>query len=242
MSIGNSQQFVVGNWKMNGRTSDVRKLKGALEGQRSIYRGVVCPPFTLLRDMKEAISEDVALGAQDCSSVEEGAHTGDIAATQLQEIGVQYVILGHSERRKDHNESSEIIALKIQKALEALLTPIVCVGESEAVYENGGTLTFLQEQVRAFLPGLAEAKTRGLPFLIAYEPLWAIGTGRQPRLDEIAAIHRALFEMTGLEALYGGSVKQENYKGILAQECVGGVLVGGESLKPDRFSAMLRGE
>lgn len=237
-----SQQLIVGNWKMNGRFNDVFHLQSALEKDHRVYRGVICPPFTLLEAMREALPKDVALGAQDCSATTEGAHTGDVAAAQLQDMGVRFVIVGHSERRRDHNESSEVIKQKTQHVLEADMVPIVCVGEPEEIYKKGETLDFLKSQIQAFLPLLRNTQGKNNLFYIAYEPLWAIGTGRQPSLDEIAHIHKALFNMAGLNALYGGSVKLENYKKILEREHVGGVLVGGESLKPERFAAMLRGE
>lgn len=236
------QPLIVGNWKMNGKHSDIQAFCKNLNGRKCVYRGVVCPPATLLHDMSKALPKDIALGAQDCSAATEGAHTGDIAATQLKDAGASYVILGHSERRREHFEPAEVIGEKIQRVLEGSLTPIVCIGESEAIYKQGGTIAHLKEQVESFLPLLRQSQIRNIPFLVAYEPLWAIGTGHQPRSDEIAAIHSALFKMIGEDVLYGGSVKLENYKGILMQPHVGGVLVGGESLKPERFAAMLSGE
>lgn len=155
-----SQQLIVGNWKMNGRFNDVFHLQSALEKDHRVYRGVVCPPFTLLEAVHKALPEDVALGAQDCSATTEGAHTGDVAATQLQDMDVRFVIVGHSERRRDHNESSEVIKQKIQHVLEAGMVPIVCVGEPEDIYKKGETLDFLKVKYKRFSPSKEHPRTK----------------------------------------------------------------------------------
>lgn len=232
-------KIIVGNWKMNGSKALVQDFAQNLKEASLSSVAVICPSFPMIAIAREAWPSEVALGAQDCSPLPQGAHTGDVSALQLRDAGAAYVILGHSERRQEHNETPELIASKIEAALATGLTPIVCIGESEAIYEAHQTVSFLKDQIRSFATLLERAKAEARPFYIAYEPLWAIGTGRLPSLEEIEQIHAALFEEIGLAPLYGGSVKLENFEPILKLEHVGGLLVGGESLKTEKFVSML---
>ncbi|HEY3951339.1 triose-phosphate isomerase [Phenylobacterium sp.] len=234
--------LIAGNWKMNGLTAaldEARKIAagaGAAKG-----RVAICPPATLLQRLGQAVAGSAVLtGGQDCHPEPAGAFTGDVAAEMLADAGAALVILGHSERRAGHAETDALVAKKVLAALRAGLEPIVCVGETQAQREAGHALEVVTGQVRGSLP----AELSGKAFCVAYEPIWAIGTGLTPTTSQIEEMHRAIratlratFGAASDPApiLYGGSVKPSNAAEILHAAEVGGALVGGASLKADDF-------
>jgi triosephosphate isomerase len=239
--------LVAGNWKMNGLRGDGIALARAL-GER-VRAGAprcdlaVCPPATLLEAVGQALAgTPVALGAQDCHPERSGAHTGDISAWMLADLGCRYVIVGHSERRADHGESNALVKAKAAAAHGAGLTAIVCLGETEAQRLAGETLAVVERQLTGSLPDGATAGNT----VIAYEPVWAIGTGRTPTPEDVRAVHahlrgllrRRLADGEGVRILYGGSVKPDNAAILLAVADVDGALVGGASLKAEDFWAI----
>lgn len=243
------RKLIAGNWKMNGLRTQGEELARAIAdevaGGRDDLEWLVCPPFTLLAPVGAALGDGaVALGGQDCHPQPSGAHTGDVAAPMLRDLGCAYVIVGHSERRHGHGESSDLVRAKTEAAARAGLAPIVCVGEDEHQRAAGKALAVLEEQLAASLPGQ-------LPdgLVVAYEPVWAIGTGRTATARDVAAAHghiRGLLAARygdagrGVRLLYGGSVKPDNAGELLATSDVDGALVGGASLKLDAFLAIGR--
>jgi triosephosphate isomerase (TIM) len=243
------RKLVAGNWKMNGLRADgialARALVERVRGEQAGGDLVLCPPATLLMGVAEVIrGSPIALGAQDCHSEAKGAHTGDISAVMLRDAGCQYVILGHSERRSDHHELDALIRAKVTTALAAGLVPIVCIGETAAERDRGEALAVVARQLSGSLPDSIGSK----PLVIAYEPVWAIGTGRTPTTADVAAVHahirRALAgKLADAEAtpiLYGGSVKPGNAAELLSVANVDGALVGGASLVADDFWAIAK--
>ncbi len=239
--------LVAGNWKMNGRRSDGVALAKAVAAAAAGIGAelLVCPPATLLAAVGEAIAGSaVALGGQDCHQAASGAYTGDIAAAMLADLGCRYVILGHSERRAGHGESDALVRAKAEAALAAGLIPIVCIGETEAERDRGEAFQVVARQLAGSLPDRATAATT----VIAYEPVWAIGSGKTPTLANIAGLHghlraelaRRFADAAGFRLLYGGSVKPANAREILATANVNGALVGGASLKAEDFLAIAR--
>lgn len=239
--------LIAGNWKMHGLRADGLALARAVaEGAGGVGRVelLVCPSFTLLAEVAAALEgSGVAVGAQDCHAAGKGAHTGDVSAPMLRDAGAGFVVLGHSERRADHGEGDAAVRAKAEAAIAASLVPIVCVGESEAERLAGDAEAVVTRQLEGSLPD-GFAASGGV---VAYEPVWAIGTGRTPTEADIAAMHgairarlRARFGETGgtLRILYGGSVKPSNAKPILALENVDGALVGGASLVAADFLAI----
>ncbi len=238
---------IIGNWKMNGVSADCEQLRGlsaSPAAARSDVDIAICPPFTLLRDAAEALGDGpVGFGAQDCSAHGAGAHTGDVAAAMIAEFGARYVIVGHSERRADHGETDALVAAKAAAAHAAGLIAVICLGETEAERDAGRAETVVAGQLAGSLPQSANAAG----VIIAYEPVWAIGTGRTPSADDIVDMHAALrarAQSAGLDAealriLYGGSVKPGNAEAILALQGVDGALVGGASLKAEDFAAII---
>ncbi|WP_193170595.1 triose-phosphate isomerase [Nisaea nitritireducens] len=238
--------LIAGNWKMNMLRADGEALAAALASGFAAGAAadlLVCPPATLIAPVATKLSGcAVAVGGQDCHMNESGAHTGDIAAAMIKDLGAGYVIVGHSERRADHGESDETVKAKAAAALAAGLTPIICVGETEAQRDAGEAETVVGNQIRGSVPEAAAEDT----IVIAYEPVWAIGTGRTPTIDDIAAMHAHIRQVAGgvlggadkLRLLYGGSVKPGNAVEILALEDVDGALVGGASLKAEDFLAI----
>ena len=238
--------LIAGNWKMNGLGADVVRVVGPL---REAAGGLgcdllVCPPATLLAAAAARLAgSPVAVGAQDCHAAPSGAHTGDLAAPMLREAGATWVILGHSERRAEHGESDALVRGKALAAAAAGLSPIVCVGETEAERAAGAHLAVVRRQVEGSVPD-------GFAGVVAYEPVWAIGTGRTPGVAEVAEMHAAIRAALrarlgagadgGVRILYGGSVKPENAAALLAVAEVGGALVGGASLDPAAFLAIAR--
>lgn len=236
--------LIAGNWKMNGLEAalgEARAIAGAVDTQPPAARVALCPPATLVHRMADALAgSGVAVGGQDCRAEVSGAFTGDIAAEMLADAGASLVILGHSERRAGYGETDAIVAGKVQAALRAGLEPIVCVGETLQEREAGQTLELVTGQVRGSLP----AELAGKAFAVAYEPVWAIGTGLTPTLEQIEEVHvairgvlTAVFGAHGatVPILYGGSVKPSNAAEILKVRDVGGALVGGASLKASDF-------
>ena len=239
--------LIAGNWKMNGLVAEGTNLaKGVAEAVKKAGKVecefLVCPPFTLLSNVKKALrGAKVNLGAQDCHFAEKGAHTGDISPVMLKDIGCQYVILGHSERRTDHYESNELVNKKAQAAHTAGLKTIICVGETLSEREAGKALEVCTKQIIESVPEDSTSSNT----VIAYEPVWAIGTGKVPTTKDVeevhAAIRKTLAKKLGkgnankMRILYGGSVKPNNAKELLSLEDVDGALIGGASLKVEDF-------
>jgi triosephosphate isomerase (TIM) len=239
--------LIAGNWKMNGLThsldelSELARLLTTGEAPRALV--VVCPPATLLAAVAaQGASSGIIAGGQDCHAQASGAHTGDISAGMLADAGAQYVIVGHSERRTDHGDT---VRAKAEAAIGAGLKPIICVGETEAQRDAGHAESVVSEQIAASIPDAAELHE----VIVAYEPVWAIGTGRTPTLDEIGQMHDAirarLVDRFGSEKgesiriLYGGSLKPQNAREILAVANVNGGLVGGASLLAKDFYTII---
>lgn len=238
--------YIVGNWKMHG-------TRGMLAEARAIDRAAerlikvevaLAPPFTLIHATRKEAGL-IGVGAQDCHAAEGGAHTGDISAAMLKDSGAGFVIVGHSERRADHGETDAIVQTKAKSALSAGLQVILCVGESEAQRDAGEAEQVVADQLEGSLPQGPEAAEK---ITVAYEPVWAIGTGRTPTVDDVSAMHRAIraklraiYGDAGAEVriLYGGSVKAENAAQLLRADDVGGALVGGASLTADSFLGII---
>ena len=233
-------KLAAGNWKMNGLRADLEQARALVAAFPDPKCGILlCPPATLISAMAEAVAGSaVMVGGQDCHAQITGAHTGDISAQMLADAGARQVILGHSERRADHAETSAQVAAKAAAAHVAGLVAIICVGETEAERDAGQTLEIVLTQLAHSLPeGASSANT-----VIAYEPVWAIGTGRTPTLDQIAEVHdalRAKLPDAAMSLLYGGSVKPGNAAEIFAIANVDGALVGGASLKAADFGAII---
>jgi len=243
------RHLIAGNWKMHGLAAslaEARAIAAAVDEKPAGARVAICPPATLIHRLAEALAgTGVLVGGQDCRAEKEGAFTGCLSAEMLADAGASLVILGHSERRAFYGETSEEVAEKVLGAFRAGLEPIVCVGETAAEREAGRTLTVVEAQVAASLPDDAARH----PLTLAYEPVWAIGSGRTPTLGEIEEVHEAIragLEMRFGEAgrappiLYGGSVKPANATSILAAREVGGALVGGASLTAAEFLPIIR--
>lgn len=243
-----NRPFIVGNWKMNG-TRAMQAEARAIDRGAARHPGVrvaVAPPFTLIQTMAEN-AETMAIGGQDCHAAASGAYTGDVSAAMLADSGATFTILGHSERRAMHGESDDVVRAKADAALAAGLEVIVCVGETEAQRDAGQAEAVVCGQLDGSLP-VGEGVTARVT--VAYEPVWAIGTGLTPSLEQIEAVHRAvraaMIERLGPAGaarpiLYGGSVKPDNAREILAVPEVGGALVGGASLKAADFLGIVRG-
>jgi len=236
--------LVAGNWKMNGvkaSKKEVTALTKKLAKSKPGCDVLICPPATLIATLKEtAKGAKIAIGGQDCHAKESGAHTGDISAEMLKDAGASHVIVGHSERRADHGETDAVVRAKAEAAHRAGVVAIVCVGETEAERDAGATLKIIRTQLKGSLPDNATAKTT----VVAYEPVWAIGTGRTPTPDDVAKVHAAIrkalesrfgTEGAKMRILYGGSVKPSNASELMAVPNVNGALVGGASLKADDF-------
>lgn len=242
-----AQKLAAGNWKMNGTEAALAEIDAMIAAHPAPGCGVlICPPATLLERMSKRIGTGpIATGAQDCHMNASGAHTGDISAEMIRDAGGAYAILGHSERRTDHGETDAIVNAKTQAAIEGGLVAIVCVGETEAQRDAGETLDLIGTQLAGSIPD----GVNGTNLVVAYEPVWAIGTGRVPTIEQIAEVHdfmRArLVERFGdavgnaVSLLYGGSVKPSNATEIFAVGNVNGALVGGASLKAADFGAII---
>lgn len=224
-------KIIAGNWKMNGDHNTLDNMFTALSALDTQNQIILCVPFTLIRHGNDKIS----IGAQDISTHNNGAFTGEVSGRMLRDAGAQYVIVGHSERRAYHNETNDIVRDKATTALTNGLTPIICVGETMDERNAGKTMDVIESGVRESIPNNAKN------IIIAYEPRWAIGAGLTPTDTEIATAHKLIADtlasmgMTGTPVLYGASVKGNNAAQIMSIPNVDGVLVGGASLKPDDF-------
>lgn len=231
-------RYIVGNWKMNTSAAEAKtlaqKVVQSCQQTPDEVEVALCPPAVWLQQLSGILEgSNVRLGAQDCHYEVNGAYTGNISAAMLNDLGCRYVITGHSERRQHHHESDADVKVKAEAAIAAGLVPIVCVGETLEQRESGKALNMVGQQVENSLP-------ENGAFILAYEPVWAIGSGKVPSADEIAAMHRHVLTVApGSAVLYGGSVKADNAAEILNIEGVAGVLVGGASLKADAFYGII---
>ena len=243
--------LIAGNWKMNSLIGDsierVKQLDALLANFVANIDIVVCPPFTSLKDvMNNCNKNKISLGAQDCHYNIKGAHTGDISADMLKDVGCKYVILGHSERRADHLESNDLINKKVVACINAGLIPIICIGETKDQKDKGLTLNVLKDQLVGCIPSVSTYENT----IIAYEPIWAIGTGLTPTNEDIAKIHLEIRQMIAnitskgnadkMRILYGGSLNPKNAKEILKIEDVDGGLIGGASLLAEDFYSVIK--
>lgn len=238
--------YIVGNWKMNGSRAMLSEAR-AIDRGAARYPGVevaLAPPFTLIATLAEAVS-DIAVGGQDCHAKASGAFTGDVSAPMLGDAGASFTIVGHSERRAMHGESDADVRAKAEAALEAGLGAILCVGETEAERDAGRAAAVVASQLAGSLPQGGEAAAR---LSVAYEPVWAIGTGRVPSVKDVAAMHKAIRAELGkaygeagdaVRILYGGSVNAGNAAELLGIDEVGGALVGGASLTAESFLSIV---
>lgn len=245
---------IAGNWKMNNDLKESEKLiielKNLLNNEKPNCEVIICPPFTSLSEAAKLVHGSVIkLGAQNMHFEENGAYTGEVSAAMLKSVGCEYVILGHSERRHIFGESDEVINKKIKKALSAGLKPIFCVGELLEERENGTTNDVVKKQVLKGLTGVSADEMKNI--IIAYEPVWAIGTGKTASPAQAQEVHefiRDLIEIdyslevaNDLVIQYGGSVKPDNAKELLSQKDIDGALVGGACLKADSFMGIIKG-
>ncbi len=242
-------KLIAGNWKMNGVKADLAEVETLVQALGNLAPDcivAVCPPATLLQQVSAKSGKGtIKTGGQDCHVAEKGAFTGDIGAAMLRDAGASYVIVGHSERRTLHAETDGMVKAKARAALDARLTPIICVGETQRERENGVAVTVVEQQLNGSTPALKAGET----MVIAYEPVWAIGTGLVPSLEDIAEMHGAIRDWLGrhvgeagaqVSILYGGSMKPDNARAILAIDDVDGGLIGGASLKVEEFLSIIR--
>ena len=238
------RKLAAGNWKMNGTLASLAEIDRLVADHPTPGCDVlICPPATLIHAMSARAKGAIATGGQDCHAKASGAHTGDIAAAQLKDAGASHVILGHSERRTDHHETDAQVQAKSQAAHDAGLIAVICVGETEAQRDAGQTLDVIAAQLAGSVPDGATAANT----VIAYEPVWAIGTGRTPTNDQIAEVHALMRDKLAarfgdgadMALLYGGSVKPGNAAEIFAIPHVNGALVGGASLKAADFGPIV---
>jgi triosephosphate isomerase len=242
------RQLAAGNWKMNGTQASLEEIDALVAACPAPKIDIlICPPATLLRSMAERMADSaLSVGGQTCHIAAKGAHTGDISAAMLVDAGATAVILGHSERRTDHSETDAMVRAQAQSAIAAGLRAIICVGETEAERDAGTTLDVIATQLNGSIPDEASAET----LVVAYEPVWAIGTGKVPTLEQISEVHDFMREKLttrfgadigeATALLYGGSVKPANAAEIFAVENVDGALVGGASLKAQDFLGIIK--
>jgi len=240
--------LIVGNWKMHGLTAqlaNIQALASALKAHPAHADVLVCPPFTLIERAVRVAGDLVSIGAQNCHHETSGARTGEVSAQMLSDSGATAVIVGHSERRQQHGETSAVVAAKAHAAAGAGLLAIVCIGETQAQRAAGQALSLCSEQLAQSLPEEIAASACA----IGYEPLWAIGSGQVPTSDQITEMHghirQCLVTRMGagghdVPVVYGGSVTSANARSLLALSQVGGVLVGGASLNPAEFETIVR--
>jgi len=244
--------IIAGNWKMYKTSVEAIELVNGLK--RNLYDIstidiVVCPPFTALSEVAEAVLESpIKLGAQDMYWQKEGAFTGEVSASMLKEVGCSYVIIGHSERRQFFGETNETVNKKLKAALDLGLIPIVCVGENLAQREKGKTFEVVKEQIEDSLAGLTVEQAEKI--IIAYEPVWAIGTGKVATPAQAQEVHQFIRNLLGklfnekvsdnCRIQYGGSVKPDNISELISQKDIDGALVGGASLDVNSFSAIVK--
>ena len=249
--VRNIRPLVAGNWKMNGLRSDLAVMsevaKGYDAGLKAAVDLAICPPSSLLFTAAATlIGSRIGTGGQDCSAQASGAFTGEISAAMLADAGAVFAIVGHSERRMMHGETNAIVKAKAEAARKSLLVPIICVGETQAEREAGKALAVVKKQLRGSVPEGATAAT----IVVAYEPVWAIGTGLTPTAADVAEVHAAIraelgrllgkTEAAGVRLLYGGSVKPGNAAELMNVADVDGALVGGASLVAQDFLAIAR--
>jgi triosephosphate isomerase (TIM) len=235
------RKLIIGNWKMNGLSAALQEAQAMAAGAPAQAELVICPPATLIAGFAGALhGSAIALGAQDCHSKAAGAHTGDLSAAMLVDVGARYILAGHSERRTDHGESDALVSAKAAAAIAAGAVAVICVGETEAEWDAGATIAVVERQLQHSVPADAPAGR----VVIAYEPVWAIGTGRTPTASDVAIVHAAIRRALKLRfgpdgasvaILYGGSVKPSNAAELLHVPNVDGALVGGASLKASDF-------
>jgi len=244
--------MIAGNWKMHKTINEAEELVNGLKKELALTPSVdvvVCPVFTALNSVFNCISDtDIGLGAQDIYWEKQGAFTGEISPVMLKDAGCEYVIIGHSERRKYFCETDETVNKKIKAALEVGLIPIMCVGESLEQREKDETLKVVTAQLEGGFQGIEQFQA--MEVIIAYEPLWAIGTGKTATPDQAEEVHKAIRSWIRekyaegaaekMRILYGGSVKPDNIKELISQEDIDGGLVGGASLKADSFIALAK--
>jgi triosephosphate isomerase (TIM) len=243
--------LIAGNWKMNGLKSSLAEFEAMLSGAPAVAARadlLVCPPATLMAAFADKVrgSATLALGGQDCHPKPSGAHTGDVSAEMLADAGARAVIVGHSERRADHGESDVLVRQKAEAAWRAGLTAIVCIGETQQQRDHGQTLDICGGQLKVSVPDGGRSDN----LVVAYEPVWAIGTGLTPTVEDIEHIHRFIRDFLAkkfagegsrMRILYGGSVKPSNARELMAVANVNGALVGGASLKAADFLAIAGG-
>jgi triosephosphate isomerase len=246
MSVDRPRPLVAGNWKMNGLKASAKVLDEIRAGYDEALKGradlAICPPATLVASFADrAAGSGIGIGGQDCHAKESGAYTGNVAAEMLKDSGAAYVIVGHSERRQYHGETDADVRAKAEAAYRAGLIAIVCIGETKDEREAGRTLEVVREQLRGSVP----EGSNGGNLVVAYEPVWAIGTGLTPTAADVAEVHKAIREdLAGIvgaaernkvRVLYGGSVKPSNAKELMGVANVDGALVGGASLVASDF-------
>lgn len=245
--------FIAGNWKMNKTVAEslalVRELRNAISVVRDRVEVAIAPPFTALHPVGKALEDsNIALAAQNCHASDSGAFTGEVAAPMLKEVGCSYVILGHSERRQLFGETDAGVNRKTAAVLKAGMLPIICVGETLEEREGNKTLAVVEAQVKGCLAGFGAAE--GAKFVIAYEPVWAIGTGKTATSRQAQEVHAHIRQLLGglwgaeaaaqVRIQYGGSVKADNAAELLSQPDIDGALVGGASLKVADFAAIVK--
>ena len=246
--------LIVGNWKMNKTASEaaifVRELSQRLPGTSTGVEFVIAPPFTALESVRQVLGprSPIQLGAQDMFWEDHGAYTGEVSAPMLKDLGCRYVILGHSERRTLFGEQNDSIQKKIRAALKHELRPILCIGESLAQRDNGSTDEVLTQQLRESLSGLTGEAMAGVT--VAYEPIWAIGTGKSATTEQAVTAHRTIRRVLAATAspaitnrmriLYGGSVTPQNIESLLASDQVDGALIGGACLQVESFATIAK--
>lgn len=236
--------LIAGNWKMNDALEEIPAIRAGVEAAAGEVDVLVCPPATLIGRVADAAKgSQLHVGGQTCHTGTSGAHTGDVSADMLKAAGATFVIVGHSERRADHDESDEVVAAQAEAAIAAGLTPIICIGETLDERDAGETLGVIARQLAGSVPGVVD----GNEFVIAYEPVWAIGTGRTATVEQIGEVHAAIrsalterfgAQGAGTRILYGGSMKPGNAADILSVGDVNGGLIGGASLKAADFLAI----
>ncbi|MFB0611500.1 triose-phosphate isomerase [Aurantiacibacter poecillastricola] len=241
-----TRPYIVGNWKMHGTRAMLAEARAIDRAAERLIKAevAIAPPFTLIHATRKEANL-IGIGAQDVHPADGGAHTGDVSAAMVKDAGAGFTIVGHSERRANHQETNELVKEKAEAAIAAGMSVIVCVGETEAERDSGEAESVVAKQLEGSLPtgdGVAEKVT------VAYEPVWAIGTGRTPTVEDVGAMHRSIREKlvaiygeegSAVRILYGGSVKPDNAAELLAADEVGGALVGGASLTAESFLGII---
>ncbi len=230
--------LIAANWKMNGSADFAKDLASKIISPGGDVKVLICPPTPYLSAVKAELGDGIYLGGQDCHDQAEGAYTGSTAAGMLEDVGCEYVLVGHSERRSMCHENDKMVSSKARAAKEAGLIPVICVGEKLESREAGEHLEVVKSQIKHSVPDGFVSDD----YVLAYEPVWAIGTGKTASIDDINEMHNTIRAQIGpgVDILYGGSVKAANAADILSLNNVGGVLVGGASLNADEFNAIIK--